>query len=48
MPRLLLWVVIGNERAERFYERLGFVPTDRVTEVRNGVDRELALDLQNP
>ncbi len=43
--RIVLWVVIGNARAERFYDRLGFAPTGIEMEMRNGLDRELALDL---
>jgi GNAT superfamily N-acetyltransferase len=44
-PRVVLWVVIGNAPAERFYERLGFVATGVTAKLRNGLDRELALDL---
>jgi RimJ/RimL family protein N-acetyltransferase len=44
-PRIVLWVVIGNVAAERFYERIGFAPTGVELEMRNGRDRELALDL---
>jgi RimJ/RimL family protein N-acetyltransferase len=43
--RIVLWVVIGNAAAERFYERIGFAPTGVELEMRNGRDRELALDL---
>jgi RimJ/RimL family protein N-acetyltransferase len=46
VPRVVLWVVIGNTRAERFYERLGFRATGVTAKLRNGLDRELALDLQ--
>jgi GNAT superfamily N-acetyltransferase len=46
VPRVVLWVVIGNVRAERFYERLGFRPTGATARLRNGLDRELALDLR--
>jgi GNAT superfamily N-acetyltransferase len=45
VPRVVLWVVIGNVPAERFYERLGFRPTGVTAKLRNGLDRELALDL---
>ena len=45
VPRVVLWVVIGNAPAERFYERLGFRPTGVTARLRNGLDRELALDL---
>ncbi len=44
-PRIVLWVVIGNVAAERFYGRIGFAPTGVELEMRNGRDRELALDL---
>jgi GNAT superfamily N-acetyltransferase len=44
-PRVVLWVVIGNVPAERFYERLGFRPTGVTAQLRNGLDRELALPL---
>ncbi len=45
VPRVVLWVVIGNTPAERFYQRLGFRPTGVTARLRNGLDRELALDL---
>jgi GNAT superfamily N-acetyltransferase len=45
VPRVVLWVVIGNAPAERFYERLGFTPTGVTAQLRNGLDRELALAL---
>jgi RimJ/RimL family protein N-acetyltransferase len=45
-PRIVLWVVIGNARAERFYERIGFEPTGVEADMRNGRDRELAFDLR--
>ena|SRR2546421_1641766 len=44
-PRIVLWVVIGNTPAERFYERIGFVPTGVEADLRNGRDRELAFRL---
>jgi len=44
-PRIVLWVVIGNAPAERFYERIGFAATGVEVELRNGRDRELALEL---
>src|SRR3954449_1869374 len=37
-PRLVLWVAIGNAAAERFYERIGFVPTGVEADLRNGRD----------
>jgi GNAT superfamily N-acetyltransferase len=45
VTRVVLWVVIGNSRAERFYGRLGFRRTGVTAELRNGFDRELALEL---
>jgi GNAT superfamily N-acetyltransferase len=45
VPRVVLWVVIGNTPAERFYRRLGFTPTGVTAQLRNGLDRELALPL---
>jgi|SRR5438105_6969462 len=44
-PRIVLWVMIGNAAAERFYERIGFVPTGVEADLRNGRDRELAFVL---
>jgi GNAT superfamily N-acetyltransferase len=43
--RVVLWVVIGNAPAERFYARLGFAPTGVTARLRNGIDRQLALPL---
>jgi GNAT superfamily N-acetyltransferase len=45
VSRVVLWVVTGNAPAERFYERLGFVPTGVTAPLRDGIDRELALRL---
>jgi GNAT superfamily N-acetyltransferase len=47
--RITLWVTIGNEPAERLYERHGFRPTGAVQPVHPGepdlMERELALNL---
>jgi GNAT superfamily N-acetyltransferase len=45
MPRVALWVVDGNVRAERFYRRLGFEPTGVRKPLRDAFDSELALRL---
>jgi RimJ/RimL family protein N-acetyltransferase len=44
--RIVLWVVIGNTAAERFYARLGFTPTGVEAKLSAGCDRELALPLR--
>jgi len=43
--RVVLWVVVGNGRAQRLYEKSGFAPTGVRKPVRSGIDAELALDL---
>jgi ribosomal protein S18 acetylase RimI-like enzyme len=50
--RLRLWVAVGNDRAERFYTRLGFTRTGRRQpmgkEAGNQMELEMARPLENP
>jgi GNAT superfamily N-acetyltransferase len=44
-PRLALWVLAGNERARRFYERYGFAISDKkITERHGHVTHEIRYE----